>query len=260
VYSTMRNLGKKDKLEAEAGATLNKNLFIRQLDVCDDASVTNLVQDVLKIEGRIDILVNNAGVGLSGLIELQPVAMAKENFETNFFGVYRMTAAVIPTMKTQNSGHIIQVTSMGGILGVPFNEIYCASKFAVEGFTESLAPWLKNFNIKFTLIEPGPIFTDFITNTTAASHLELITPEKVDEKTLKLFTTFKQRMLANFTPEMGETPKQVAEKIQAAIEDVNSAFRIQTNPTDAYKAAAKAKLTDVTGNSNIEVTLKRFFQ
>jgi len=238
---------------------LNKNLFIRQLDVCEDASVTNLVNDVIKTEGRIDILVNNAGVGLSGILETQTVAMAKENFETNFFGVYRTLQAVIPHMKLQQSGHIINVTSMGGIMGVPFNEVYCAAKFAVEGLTESLAPMLKTFNVKMTLIEPGPILTDFVANATAVSKLELITPENVDAKTLEIFGTFKTRMMAGFTPQTGETGKQVAEKITAAIEDSNSSFRIQTNPTEAYKMAAKAKLTDVTGNSTLEASHKRFF-
>jgi len=170
-----------------------------------------------------------------------------------------MTRAVISQMKTQNSGHIVNVTSMGGVMGVPFNDIYCAAKFAVEGFTESLAPALKNWNIRCTLIEPGPILTDFVANAIAVSHAELITPQNVDEKTLQVFGTFRQRIMANFTPETAETGAQVAEKILTAVEDPNSPFRIQTNPTDAYKAVAKAKFTDVTGNSNIDISYKRFF-
>jgi len=97
-------------------------------------------------------------------------------------------------------------------MGVPFNDIYCAAKFAVEGFTESLAPALKNWNIRCTLIEPGPILTDFVANAIAVSHAELITPQNVDEKTLQVFGTFRQRIMANFTPETAETGAQVAEK------------------------------------------------
>jgi len=169
VVATMRNLSKKENLLKAAGDTFNKTLFLKQLDVCDSKSVESVVQEILKEDGRIDVLVNNAGVGLSGPVELLTVDQAKENFETNFFGVFRTTNAVLPSMKAKESGHIVQVSSMGGVRGVPFNDVYCAAKFAVEGFSESLAPLLRCFNIKVTVIEPGPILTDFVENATKQS-------------------------------------------------------------------------------------------
>lgn len=93
-------------------------------------------------------LVNNAGIGMFGVLEAQTMDDARKVFETNFFGVLRLTKAVLPSMKVNRDGHIICVTSMGGINGVPFNGVYCASKFAVEGLVESLAPMLKTFNVR----------------------------------------------------------------------------------------------------------------
>ena len=92
--------------------------------------------------------VNNAGIGMFGALETQTMDEARKVFETNFFGVLRLTKAVLPSMKSNRDGHIICKTSMGGINGVPFNGVYCASKFAVEGLVESLAPMLKTFNVR----------------------------------------------------------------------------------------------------------------
>lgn len=92
--------------------------------------------------------VNNAGIGMSGALETQTMDMTRKVFETNFFGVLRLTKAVLPSMKSNKDGHIICVSSIGGIFGTPFNGVYCASKFAVEGLIESLAPMLKSFNVR----------------------------------------------------------------------------------------------------------------
>lgn len=92
--------------------------------------------------------VNNAGLGMFGALETHTMAASRSVFETNFFGVLRLIKAVLPTMKSNKGGHIICVSSVGGINGVPFNGVYCASKFAVEGLIESLAPMLKKFNVK----------------------------------------------------------------------------------------------------------------
>ena len=92
--------------------------------------------------------VNNAGIGMSGALETQTMDMTRKVFETNFFGVLRLTKAVLSSMKSNRDGHIICVTSMGGIFGTPFNSVYCSSKFAVEGLIESLAPMLRSFNVR----------------------------------------------------------------------------------------------------------------
>jgi len=257
VYATMRNLDKKGKLESEAGSLLNNNLFIRQLDVTDDVSSQNCVKEIIEKEGRIDILVNNAGQGVSGLIEDQSVAVAKENFETNFFGVYRLTREVVPHLKKQKSGHIINLSSVGGINGVPFNDIYCASKFALEGFSESLAPTLKVFNVHVSLIEPGPIITDFVAN--AVTRMEDVSKSTADDKTKEIFATYRQRMLAGFNPEMGQTGLQVAECIKKVLEMENPPFRYCTPTHPAFATIAQLKYVDPTGNQGIELAYKRFF-
>ncbi|KFP07494.1 Retinol dehydrogenase 8, partial [Calypte anna] len=159
VIATMRDLRKKGKLEEAAGETLGRTLRIQQLDVCCDTSVAQCMANVPG--GRVDVLVNNAGVGHVGPVESISVEEMKKIFETNFFGVVRMIKAVLPEMKQRQSGHIVVVSSVMGLQGVVFNDVYAASKFAVEGFCESLAVQLLQFNVFVSMVEPGPVKTDF---------------------------------------------------------------------------------------------------
>jgi retinol dehydrogenase-8 len=260
VYATMRNPSNED-LTPAAGANANKSLFIKQLDVLSDSSVHNLVKEVVDKEGRIDVLVNNAGLGLGGPFETISVDKAKENFDTNFFGVYRMMQAVVPHMKAKKSGQIINVSSVGGVNGVPFNDVYCAAKFALEGFSESLQPVLRSFNIKVNVIEPGPVKTAFGTNARANSGLQ---PggdlPNVDDETKKLFGQVMQRMMTAFASDAAETSEECASKIQAVIEAENPPFRTQTNTSPSYELAVKAKFADVTGNASLDGMYKRFIE
>ncbi len=125
------------------------------LDVRSDESVRSCIKTVLARTGRIDILVNNAGYGLAGALEETTVAEAKEQFETNFFGMVRMTNAVLPVMRKQREGRIINIGSLAGLVAVPFYGMYSASKYAVEGYTEALRQEVKPFNLQVSLIEPG---------------------------------------------------------------------------------------------------------
>ncbi|KAL7988097.1 hypothetical protein Chor_007016 [Crotalus horridus] len=145
VIATMRDLRKKDKLEAAAGDTLNQTLTIQRLDVCSDESVAECINSLP--EKQLDVLVNNAGVGLIGPLEMISIDAMKHIFETNFFGAIRMIKAVLPAMKQRQKGHIVVISSVMGLQGVPFNDVYAASKFAIEGFCESLAVQLLKFNI-----------------------------------------------------------------------------------------------------------------
>ncbi len=131
------------------------------MDVNNDESVKKAVNIVIEKSGRIDVLINNAGYGISGSIEETPIEKAYEQFNTNFFGVHRVCKEVLPIMRKQKSGLIINVSSIGGILGLPFQGFYCAAKFALEGFSESLRMEVKSFGIKVVLIEPGDIKTQF---------------------------------------------------------------------------------------------------
>lgn len=147
-----------------------------QLDVCDAEAARALVEKIAATEGRIDALVNNAGYALMGPIEISDPTAVRAQLETNVMGVLNMCRAVIPPMRAAGHGHIVNIGSLAGLLGLPFSGIYSASKFAVEGLSESLRHELRPFGIKVCLIEPGDIDTSLPANrrytpeTPASSH------------------------------------------------------------------------------------------
>ena len=163
-YATMRNMSKSEAL-IKIASEENLQLNVAQLDVNDDLSVNKAIDKIVKDNDSIDVLVNNAGYDLFGPLEESSLEEIKQQFETNFFGVIRTTKAVIPTMRKQGKGLIINVSSVGGKVGLlPFLTAYHASKFAIEGFTESLRQELDDFNINIILIEPGYVSSGFLDN------------------------------------------------------------------------------------------------
>jgi len=134
------------------------------LDVCSDESVVACVKAVAARAGRIDVLVNNAAYELSGAAEEISLAEAKAQFETNFFGVIRMVKAVLPIMRRQKQGQIINIGSLAGVSSIPFMGFYSASKFALEGFTEALRLEVEPFNIHVSLTEAGFLKTPMMHN------------------------------------------------------------------------------------------------
>lgn len=161
VWATMRNLAKRDQLDA-ALAEAGLSAHVLQLDVEQTDSVAKAVAEVVAAEGRIDVLVNNAGVGFARTLEQATEAEMAWVMNVNVMGVLRTIKAVLPVMRAQRAGRVINVSSIGGLVGQPFNEVYCGSKFAVEGITESLATFVTpEFGIHFTAIEPGGIQTEF---------------------------------------------------------------------------------------------------
>lgn len=136
------------------------------LDVADINSINQAVKTVIETSGRLDILINNAGAGITGPIEEIPDAEIQRNFETNFFGPIRVIKAVLPQMRNQHSGLIINITSIAGYMGLPYRGVYSASKGALELITEAFRMELKDFNIKMTNIAPG----DFATNIAAGRY------------------------------------------------------------------------------------------
>jgi len=159
-YATMRSPHKDASIKA---VLQNENLPIKvvQLDITDDTSVKNATDHVLSEAGRIDILVNNAGYGLLGAFEDLSMEEIKSQFETNLFGLIKVTQAVLPVMRKQRSGRIINISSGAGLFGYPGGSAYVSTKFAVEGLSESIAYELEPFGIKVILIEPGFIRTNF---------------------------------------------------------------------------------------------------
>ena len=162
VYASMRNTGKSDALVAAANEQ-NLDIEIVALDVTDPTSIRSAVDHIIEQDGRIDVLVNNAGAGFGKTTEQATLEEIKWVTEVNYHGVVYCTQAVLPHMREQRSGHIINITSVGGLVGQPFNELYCGAKFAVEGYTESLASYVGDaFNIRFSVVEPGGISTEFM--------------------------------------------------------------------------------------------------
>ncbi len=155
VAATMRSPEKETEL------TKFSNLKLYHLDVTDNASIETAIQGAMADFGSIDTLVNNAGFGADGVFEAMDDEFIRKQFETNVFGLMRVTRAIIPYFRGKNAGSIIQVASMGGRLAFPLYSIYHGTKWAVEGFSEALSYELRPFNIKIRLIEPGAIKTDF---------------------------------------------------------------------------------------------------
>jgi NAD(P)-dependent dehydrogenase (short-subunit alcohol dehydrogenase family) len=131
------------------------------MDVDDDASVASAVTSILEREGRIDAVINNAGFGYAGAVEDTSIVEAKRQFDTNFFGVLRVCRAALPAMRAAGRGHIVNISSLGGVFGMPFSGLYSATKFALEGMSEALRLELRPFGVHVSLIEPGDIRSNF---------------------------------------------------------------------------------------------------
>ena len=154
VFATMRSLERGEKLRKIA-QQLNLKIAEIELDVSDTDSVNQGITEILDQTQQIDVLINNAGVGSNAVIEDVNIESGKGVFETNFWGAVRCIQAVLPTMRQQESGHIIQVSSIAGRVGLPAQPIYSASKWALEGLSENLAHDLSSFGIRVSIIEPG---------------------------------------------------------------------------------------------------------
>jgi short-subunit dehydrogenase len=153
VYGTSRR-----RIEHDPGINLV------DMDVTDPKSIQLAVNMVLQKEGHIDVLINNAGMGFSGAVEDTSYEEARSQMETNFFGQFHTIQAILPCMRKQKSGTIINISSVGGVMGLPFQGLYSASKFAIEGMSETLRMELKAFNIHVVLVNPGDFNTHFTAN------------------------------------------------------------------------------------------------
>lgn len=138
-------------------------LLTVELDVADAAQAQTAVDAAVARFGAIDVLVNNAGYGHLGFFEETTMQDVEAQFATNLFGVFNVTRAALPTMRSAHSGRIVNMSSLAGILGAEMGSLYCASKFALEGFSESLAKEIEPFGLFVTIVEPGPFRTDFLT-------------------------------------------------------------------------------------------------
>lgn len=162
-YGTVRNLSKAKKIQDLINRE-NLSLKILRLDVNDNQSIKLAVKKILTDTGRIDVLINNAGYGMFGPVEEITTQEIKKQFETNFFGTIRLIKAIVPIMRKQGNGTIVNISSMVGRFGVPLNSAYVSSKFAVEGLSESISFELEEFGTRVIVIEPGVVKSDFFHN------------------------------------------------------------------------------------------------
>jgi NAD(P)-dependent dehydrogenase (short-subunit alcohol dehydrogenase family) len=235
-YATMRDL-KKSRNITEIATVENLPLKVLQLDVNDNTSVKSAVGKIVAEGNRIDVLVNNAGYGLFSPLEDVTLDQIREQFETNFFGAIRVVHEVIPTMRRQRNGTIVNVSSLVGRVGLPLSSAYVSTKFALEGLSESVRYELNEFGINIILIEPGVIKTNFLENLKTAdttSKSESPYAELVDRTTKE----FGKMMNSSSSPII------VAEAILRAItskdpefryvvgDDAESIMRIRQNSTD----------------------------
>ncbi|MGN7948830.1 SDR family NAD(P)-dependent oxidoreductase [Microbacterium sp. 22215] len=237
--ATMRDLGKADALRSaasEAGVALD----IRSLDVTDHDDVTSVIGAVIAEHGHLDAVINNAGAGALGTIEAMSLDRVRAAMEVNFFGVVDVTKTALPHLRASR-GRVVTVTSVGGVVGQPFNEVYCAAKFAVEGFMESLHPVMKNLGVAVTVVEPGPVMTEFVANSDADREA-LVTG--ADEVYLPAIDSYLARTRQAFAPGNAQTPDDVAAVILATLTADDPAFRVQTSAAATGFTAIKLKDLD----------------
>ena len=212
-YATMRNLDKSDRIN-ELQQKERLPLEVLKLDVTDDKSVNKAIGKVASEQGRIDVLVNNAGYALVGPLEEVSIQEFKEQFETNVFGVIRVTQSVLPTMRKRRDSTIVNVSSIAGRIGFPLTSAYVSSKFALEGLSESMAYELEQFGINVMLIEPGVIKTSFDNNLRIGKNVNDYNSPYAD---------ITEKRIAGFKPrfENGSPPTEVARVILNAITSKN---------------------------------------
>lgn len=228
---------------------LNKleNVFVTRLDVQDESSIRKTVEAGVQKFGTIDILVNNAGYGLMGVFESATKEQIQKQFDVNVFGMMQVTQAVLPYLRKNGRGVIVNLSSFGGIVALPFTSLYAASKFAVEGFSESLSHELAKFDIKVKIIEPGGVHTNFRTG------LEMVKNE-IPEYNPYMATFFSR--YATPTEHLAKaTPQDIAATIYTAATDETDQLRyISGSDAQFY-----ADLKNENDESKFVETIRDFF-
>ena len=283
-YATMRDLMKANLIKkiAEKEKLLLK---VIEMNVDKDDSVVEAFKKISDdMKGmRIDILVNNAGFGLFGALEDQPMEVIKKQFETNFFGAIRTIQQVLPIMRNQRSGTIVNISSLAGYIGFPASSVYASTKFALEGLSESLAYEIQPYGIRVILIEPGVINTNFLENIVIPDNTQSIsssilssssspftsmtvtspstigsgsnTYNSKSNKEITKYANLVERLLSHYYPAMRKAPhsKEVAKVVLESIEGSvvspgqqanNNLFRYPVGEDAKLYADAKRKMSD----------------
>ena len=225
VVATMRDLSRRSRLEEAAQkAGVGSQLDLRQLNVTDFDALGGVVDGVVRDHGRIDVLVNNAGFSSAGFVEDTQLSELRQQMETNFFGAVGMTKAVLPVMRKQRSGHIIQITSVGGRAPAPMLSSYSASKFALEGWSEALRIEVHSLGIRVVLIEPGAYDTD-IWERNLVIGKDALDPNSPNKERSQRFSEFVKGRASK-----RRDAREVAQAIVRAAKDSNPKLRYLVGP------------------------------
>ena len=227
VIATMRDLARREPLETAARAAgANDRIHCLRLDINETASIPGVVASIVRDHGRIDALINNAGFAMSGFAEDMRLEEIRQQFDTNFFGHVAMTQAVLPTMRAQRSGHIVMVSSISGLVGQPVVSSYSASKFALEGWSETLRIETHSLGIRVVLVEPGAFKTDIWSRNVKIGAFA-ISPESPNHDRARRFADF----VKNKVPK--RDPQEVVRLIARIVNDPNPRLRYRIG-TDAH--------------------------
>jgi NAD(P)-dependent dehydrogenase (short-subunit alcohol dehydrogenase family) len=235
-YATMRDPKKGEYLKSLADKE-KLSLKVVQLDVTDERSVKNAIQSITTEASTIDLLVNNAGYGLGGAFEDLELEEIKAQFETNLFGLIRTTQAVLPIMRKQKSGIIVNISSGAGRMGYPGRSAYVSTKFAVEGLTESMSYELEPFGIKVVLVEPGFVKSKF-------SQAMVNAKKSQDPNSPYLHLMQKMTTINNQLERNGSTPDDVANIVLTSISTKNPNLRYLVGRDIEEWVRSKNSMTD----------------
>ena len=238
-YATMRKLeGESEQTITTISKSENLPLQVIQLDVNNDKSVIDAIDRIIEKKKRIDVVINNAGYALIGDLEETSMHQIREQFETNFFGAVRVMQRIIPIMRKQTSGKIVNITSMGGRIAIPLDSIYHATKFALEGLSESIQYELTPFGIKVILIEPGAVESNFWKNLKIATKESDPNSSPYRQIENNMSEALKQ-MVQNTTPS-----SEVAKVILQAVTLDNPDFRYVIGKDAAMIIEARRNMSD----------------
>jgi short-subunit dehydrogenase len=220
----------------------------QSIDVTDDASVSQAVATILDREGRIDVLINSAGFGIAGAVEDTTMEEVASQFEVNFFGTVRVCRAVLPAMRTQGAGYIVNIGSIGGLIAIPFQAFYSASKFALEGLSESLRIEARPFGIHVALIEPGDHRTGFTQNrrSTAAATGESAYRNRFERAIARMASD----------EQNGPKPDAIARLVQKVIDNPRPRLRYTVGPASQRAAVWLKRLLP---NRIVEGIVTRYY-
>ncbi|MER5642558.1 SDR family NAD(P)-dependent oxidoreductase [Kitasatospora sp. NPDC002227] len=239
VLATMRDTAKAGALRA-AAEQAGVELEVRELDVTDPASVAACFAGI----DRLDAVVNNAGAGHLGTLEQESVDEVRGVMEVNFYGVLHVTKAALPLLRA-SGGRVLTVTSVGGVVGQPFNEAYCAAKFAAEGYLESLAPVAASVGVAVGVVEPGAVASEFVSNVGVAE--DAVAEAGPYGKALEAYLARTRTAFAG-----AQKSEEVGEQIAQLLDAAELPFRVQTS--DVARAFTALKLADADGSAVQKLT------